>query len=645
MRLSSWDFGGQEIYHATHQFFITDRSLFVLLWNARQGWEHAKIQYWLDIIKARAPLARVILVATHAEGRPIDLPLTELKASYPQIIESASVDNRTGEGIDDLRSRMANEAADLPLIGSRWPTAWVTGAESIHKYRQKYATPEDLYKRLAKARVTDRSHQTYLLRALHLLGEVLYFEDDEELRDTIILRPQWVVDYINKVLDSQEVAAKEGLLTREHQRQLWRDLGVGLGDLFLRMMERFDLSYRITDDTTAASLIVERLPWEAPSYQERWDAARNAPGAREIRLRYQLNTIPPGVPTWFIAREHRFSTGGNWRSGALLRQTSDPRVLGLIRVDRQDRTVDLAVRGPVPQSFFSVLQDGFESTLSRYQGLTINRMVPCICDGGDDNQPGHPCTYMHEYDSLIRRLEQSKLKPAAREVECPRSFSKVSITELLFGLAPTTIEQLASQTDTIGREISELRAETTWANRQFFKAFRQAQARAEAMCPSLFTVIPVKSRKPGFHRLELRLYCEQPGAFHATPEPPYIIDEPARWLAKIGPYLGFLLTMLKHAVPLAGPVLGLTSEQLHKELDGELKLMTELIKQLPEAVGTDQFRAEELRHSQLDVDYRALQALLNQLDRNKHWAGLSRTATPEDDVLWLCRDHAQQYSS
>ena len=55
MHLVSWDFGGQDIYHATHQFFLTDRSLFLLLWNARQGWEQAKLHYWLDIIKARAP--------------------------------------------------------------------------------------------------------------------------------------------------------------------------------------------------------------------------------------------------------------------------------------------------------------------------------------------------------------------------------------------------------------------------------------------------------------------------------------------------------------------------------------------------------------------------------------------------------------
>ena len=29
-RLNVWDFGGQEIYHATHQFFLTRRSLYVI---------------------------------------------------------------------------------------------------------------------------------------------------------------------------------------------------------------------------------------------------------------------------------------------------------------------------------------------------------------------------------------------------------------------------------------------------------------------------------------------------------------------------------------------------------------------------------------------------------------------------------------
>lgn len=272
---------------------------------------------------------------------------------------------------------------------------------------------------------------------MHLLGNILYFDDDEELRDTIILRPQWVNGQIAKVLDSQEVADKHGLLTRTHERQLWSDLDPGLRDRFLRMMEKFDLSYRITDDATAASLVVERLPWDNPPYQALWDAALSERGSREIRLRYQLNTLPPGVPTWFIAREHRFTTGIHWRSGALLRHSADPRVLGLIRAERQDTTVDLAVRGPVPQLFFSVLQDGFESTLRRYQGLEIIRMVPCTCANGDGTQPGKPCVHVFQYGPLLRRVEQGVL-----DVECELSFAKASVAELLFGIAPTTTDQL-----------------------------------------------------------------------------------------------------------------------------------------------------------------------------------------------------------
>src|ERR1039457_5258519 len=642
MRLSAWDFGGQDIYHATHQFFLTDRSLFLLLWNARQGWEQAKLPYWLDIIKARAPHARVVLVATHAEGRPIDFPMTDLEASYPQLVGSANVDNTTGQGIDELRRTMADEATRLPLMGSRWPATWITGVEAITKCDLQHATPEALYQRLAAANVTNPSHQMYVLRALHLLGDILFFDEDEELRDTVILRPQWVNSYIARVLDSHEVAAKHGLLTRPQERQLWSDLDPGLRDRFLLMMEKFDLSYRITDDLTAASLVVERLPWENPPYQELWNAALRESGAREIRLRYQLNTLPPGIPTWFIAREHRFTTGNHWRTGALLRHAGDPRVLGLIRAEHRDKSVDLAVRGPVPQLFFSVLQDGFESTLGRYQGLEITRMVPCNCAQGDGTQPGQMCMHLYQYSPLLRRLEQR-----ISEVECELSFRKVSVAELLFGIAPTTTEQLASRLDRIDQGLSEFRAEAAWAQREFLKALRRNQARSEALCPSIFPLAPATDgiHRPGIHKLELRLYCELPGAFHALPEPPYVINQPTSWLVTISPYLSTLLTMLKHAAPLVGPVLGLTSDHLAKQLTYETGLMKELVSQLPEGPHPSQILTDGPSKTHLDVDYRALYSLLHQLDASDHWAGLSRTYTPEGEILWLCRDHAEQYTT
>ena len=84
MRLNAWDFGGQDIYHATHQFFLSNRSLFLLVWNARVGYEQSKIDYWLETIKARAPESPVMVVATRIDERAADLPLAELQRKFPK---------------------------------------------------------------------------------------------------------------------------------------------------------------------------------------------------------------------------------------------------------------------------------------------------------------------------------------------------------------------------------------------------------------------------------------------------------------------------------------------------------------------------------------------------------------------------------
>jgi internalin A len=36
--------------HATHQFFLTTRSLYLLVLNGRQGREEADAEYWLNLI-------------------------------------------------------------------------------------------------------------------------------------------------------------------------------------------------------------------------------------------------------------------------------------------------------------------------------------------------------------------------------------------------------------------------------------------------------------------------------------------------------------------------------------------------------------------------------------------------------------------
>ena len=62
----TWDFGGQQEYYTTHQYFLSRRSLYLVLWKITDGEKGInEIQQWLINIQARAPNSPVIIVGTH----------------------------------------------------------------------------------------------------------------------------------------------------------------------------------------------------------------------------------------------------------------------------------------------------------------------------------------------------------------------------------------------------------------------------------------------------------------------------------------------------------------------------------------------------------------------------------------------------
>jgi Leucine-rich repeat (LRR) protein len=670
MNLATWDFGGQEIYHATHQFFLTDRSLFVLVWDAQVGWEVSKLYYWLDMIKARAPRAPVVLVATHLGPRPAELPLAELQKAYPGlIVDSLAADSATREGIDAVVESLARHAARLPLMGVLWPQTWLRAAEAVRADPRNHVTPEELNRLLATNGVTEAGHQRGLRAALHSLGDILAYTEDPELEDIAVLRPQWVTDYISKVLDSRRVRESRALFARSHQAELWSDLDPGLRRYFVAMMEHFDLSYR-TDDGTS-SLVVELLPLDPPDYGPQWEAA-GQPQHREIRLRYRLHTVPPGIPTWFIAREHRFTAGLHWRSGALLRQSSEAGDhTALVTVDRLTKTAELRVRGPYPQNFFAVLKDGFERTLQRYPGLEITRLVPC--PGRRPDASG--CAHEFPLEQLRDRLER---RPALEKIECPVDYDHHDVRLLLQGIESPTddvfarmaqetkgaVQTLQSIIEQQGRDQAaprtdlleqlqlaraQRRAIAAEQQRAALAVWRDGLSHGGLTCPTLLSVTRVARRRalgmlPG-SVLRLRLYCEAPGAWHPAPgHKPYEVRATPQNLLELRPYAWRVLQVLRYAVPMEEAVLGVAADNLNEQLRLDIAAMKALVGE-PRGIDAQDgpSRAWRLARMEWDAEFRAVSALLAKLDPHQHWSGLSKVVTPEGDTFWLCEQHARPY--
>ncbi|WP_203757614.1 COR domain-containing protein, partial [Catellatospora bangladeshensis] len=639
MDLSVWDFGGQDIYHATHQFFLTGRSLFLLVWNASEGADRGRLRYWLDIITARAPQAPILIVATHTATRPADIDLTELHEQYPAIIGHLSVDCAARTGIDALRTAITTAAADLPLMGAAWPRRWVTtAAELTTAGLPRHLSTDELWQAMGRAGILDSSERQTLAIALHHRGEILYFPDDEELADTVVLDPQWLNVCIARILDNPGVAARRGLLTTADMADAWPKLSHGEREHLLNLMDRFDVSYRIRDSRDGAKgIVVSWLPQAAPDISPVWPLSGN-----EIRLVYQLPVLPPGIPGWFLARSHRFATEYRWRTGAVLRHPDGEHV-GLLRTDTQRRRIELTVRGPMPAPFFAVLDDGLNLTIDRYPGLKVTRWVPCHSHGSCDEE--------FDYAKVVHRVRRGHHDIYCRELE-----GMVDIAGLLTGITPP-VRDLATAADvrelaaTVEQMRDGLEQHNALAQRNHMRVGTLIQQAQSAHCPSVFTITYTGKRKIGKSTHVLRLYCEEPGTWHPLPGDTgcYEVTELAEWLRTAGPYMAKTLRFLRATMPYIGPILGIAAHDLQEQLADELDLFKQVLDDTPADRLDDPNQSKHdsgdapIRHAENDADYRVLRAMMLRLDPDQHWGGLSHLLTPEGLSLYVCSEHLSAY--
>jgi small GTP-binding protein len=104
-----WDFGGQEIMHATHEFFLTTRTLYVLVLDGQADEAGNRLEYWLRLIEAFGKGSPVIVVRNKVDlEQRLELGLAELGERYPSIKIKAFVETscKMGQGIDGLKGEI-----------------------------------------------------------------------------------------------------------------------------------------------------------------------------------------------------------------------------------------------------------------------------------------------------------------------------------------------------------------------------------------------------------------------------------------------------------------------------------------------------------------------------------------------------------
>src|SRR6266849_359920 len=605
--LNTWDFGGQQIYHATHQFFLTKRSFYIVVWNARLGVEQGRLHYWLETIKALAPDAPVLLVATHIDERLPDLNYQLYKDAYPQIIGNLSISNKNGTGIVQLKAILLDQALGLPLMGQPWPAKWLR-AEQVLLARPEHHIDADTYVHCCstcevEADIAKGSLGNYL----HDLGKILYFRDDYVLSNLIVLKPNWVTKAISHVLADEAISIARGILLHSELPRIWSNDEDGqqyephLYPVFLRLMERFYLSYQIEadppSDHSTQSLIPQLLPYQPPTSLPPWPTSP-IEGQTQVEMVYRFDFLPAGIMSWFIVRTHRYSQNLHWREGVLLTYEGHQARVELNPISRELR---LLVQGPLPQNFFTILMNTVDVILARFEGLSVRRTIPCICHW--QRSDTKPCSHYYRYEELVRRMEVNRYK-----IECPETFTEVSVPTLLYGIHMSTDQQVIADIQQGPRDIQQslkelqkldiildkLNQQSELIGRNFTRQWNLEMKKIEAECPNTFFLIPAENtpfdpKNWVSQNYRLYLVCQHPSGPHRVGDG-YQLRKSKEWWASIRPWLNHLINFLKFAVPM-GKAIGDVFDAVDiKQIQANIDLLEEIAKDLPGFASLDSMK-------------------------------------------------------
>ncbi|CAI4223185.1 unnamed protein product [Auanema sp. JU1783] len=317
------DYIGQREYFATHPYFTTRRSVFVVVWRVPDG-ETAfpDIQKWLVSIQARAPNCCVILVGTHVDqvgANPNRFPSGFLedvemkvrrrfmvsdsdKRGLPKIMDLLFINAKVKQEIKTLLNVIYKSAWEVRVgkeraLDQQIPSSYIAMFKVVRDWaadcRKESLTSccsiEDFKENVKKRMVAkfgrffrDDIEFHAACSFLHDCGEIIHFED-AALRQVVFIDPVWLADFLARCASLRASNLPIGLITQETLHPVSKQLRSHLRSSLLDLLHKFELAlvchsrqlilpsrlpdeYRLRSDYSGSSV---KLPAKMNSWQIR----------------------------------------------------------------------------------------------------------------------------------------------------------------------------------------------------------------------------------------------------------------------------------------------------------------------------------------------------------------------------------------
>lgn len=335
-----WDFGGQEFLHQTHQFFFSERSIYVVVLSGRQGRPMQEAEYWLRLIRTYGTGSPVVIALNQIKAHPFTVDEHFLQENYPEVKAVVRTDCDPHLGITELRKRLGKLASAMPSVREKIDPAWARVRTHLEDMKESFV-PFDRYREICAVQgVKESEKQETLAKILDCLGIALNYRDDLRLRDTSVLKPRWIVDGIYTVLRWLHKHETNGEMRMADFPKALKDKKTYPPDMhqfLLNLMEKFELCFPMEGEETVY-LVPGLLEANQPQDLKQFTSGK----AQKLQIRYE-DVRPPGLMPRFIVRSHTLSEGQpRWLRGVVLARG---KARALVRGDHEGRVTEIFVLG------------------------------------------------------------------------------------------------------------------------------------------------------------------------------------------------------------------------------------------------------------------------------------------------------------
>ncbi len=395
-----WDFGGQEIMHTTHQFFMTSRSVYMLVLDSRTD---SHQHYWLRHIEKYGGKSPVIVVMNKIDENPnYNIEQRKINERFPAI-ESRfhRISCKNGEGVESIAKSLKSAVLhEHSIYGQPFAPSWIAVKEKLVEETgaQRYLGRTRFESICNDFGITDPSARKTLLGYLNALGIVLYFES-LDLSEIYVLDPHWVTIGVYKIINSTKtknghlclkdldfILNQEKICNDEYDPAKKSNFTYTPPEqrYLLDIMELFELCY---DEHNGTFIIQSNLPKEIDNEPEitAGDALRFI-----MKYDYLPSTI---IPRLMIAMQHDIHDGMQWRYGMVLKSEDHEGALSKVVADTKDSTISIEIQGEPrrKREYFSIIRNHIRTINKNFTNLEVKEFIPL---------PGYPDELV-EYKELL----------------------------------------------------------------------------------------------------------------------------------------------------------------------------------------------------------------------------------------------------